>query len=1202
VQEAMSSEEKNIVTMACLGRPFRLGMLYDCRSDQLIPGMTLWNEETLINCLSTTPQIGSDCEIIAEDDMQTKASQLDISGGLKLSFLGGLFDVSGSAKYLKDHKSSKHQSRVSLKFCSTSRFDQLTMNQLGNIQHPHVISRKMATHVVVGVLYGADAIFVLDRMVDVKENENMIQVEVEALVKRFLPSLSGQVGLKFSGKEKDIASKLECKFHGDLQLPRNPTTFKEALQVFKQLPELLKGDKGPVAVPKKVWLHPLSEMNSAAAKIVCDISVKLVSLAEKVMEDFLDYEMLCSDLLKLSCCSHFTGLKTQISTFKRLISQYKMDFFENLSSLLPSIREGRMEESQLANMFKSMAASPFNSYSLMEWLEIKQKEVKLLANYFEVLEDIFVDNLSVCVGHLQFPTIVCFSFQFVNRSDAKLQQMQAYIRGTSIEVNETDSWSNNQIKCIQLKLAVSKFISFAKANQNRDGVKFVAADLSHERTDGATAILLFKNADMKVLLNLPDTPGNIESYDVTQNTISLRWSRPVSDFGNVKYYSVRYGCRCSNCSIDQCKSKNTIENETNMIVEGLEPATSYCFQVYAEFETGLCVSSEVSSPITTRSPNRLADIMKGKCTLISEESELPVLYQINTKDLLCLPGKMFSKVSIGEELPGTPEKVLMIVGATGSGKTTLINGMVNYILGVQWKDRFRFKLIIEKEVRSQAHSQTRAITAYTIYYTDGSRVKYNLTIIDTPGFGDTSGLKRDKEITEQIKELFSVTGGNGISHLNGIGFVIQSALARLTPTQQYIFDSILSIFGKDVANNIFIMVTFSDGERPQVLSAIDEAKIPHSGYFKFNNSAVFANNNEGDEVDICEAFWKIGVSSFKKCLSAFEKAESVSLTLTREVLQERERLEAIIQGLQQQMQACLHEIDILHQEKNVLKEHETDIERNKDFTYEIKVMHHVIEKLPPGTFVTHCMYCSFTCHENCKISNDDEKMGCVAMKSHGSDAKCTVCPMQCHWSSHKNTGEIYKKEYKMELKTYEDLKSKFEIALEGKAAVKQMLVSHQHKLEVAHAHFNEMINEAQQCLVRLAEIALKPNPLTQFDYIEILIMSEKRQAKEGWKERAKYLETAKEQAELLAITKDANDIDKQIEEEKEAKKTGWERRVETLKQVKRIKSEVEKIKEQKVSGTHRVLKGAINATKQVMKVPMTALRARKSIKPESYNT
>lgn len=60
-----------------------------------------------------------------------------------------------------------------------------------------------------------------------------------------------------------------------------------------------------------------------------------------------------------------------------------------------------------------------------------------------------------------------------------------------------------------------------------------------------------------------------------------------------------------------------------------------------------------------------------------------------------------------------------------------------------------------------------------------------------------------------------------------------------------------------------------------------------------------------------------------------------------------------------------------------------------------------------------------------------------------------------------------------------------------------------------------MIKQVQRCLHRLDEIALKPNPLTEVDFLELLIESEKQQAEPGWKHRVKYLESAKEQAVML---------------------------------------------------------------------------------------
>ena len=118
--------------------------------------------------------------------------------------------------------------------------------------------------------------------------------------------------------------------------------------------------------------------------------------------------------------------------------------------------------------------------------------------------------------------------------------------------------------------------------------------------------------------------------------------------------------------------------------------------------------------------------------------------------------KKIAKYAVGEPQPQFSEKVLLLVGAIGSGKTTLISEIiVNYIYGVQWKSDFQFKLIVE-EAQETSLSQTNWITAYTLYHMEGSRLDYSLIIIETPGFGESTaqGIERDKNIVEQIKDFY----------------------------------------------------------------------------------------------------------------------------------------------------------------------------------------------------------------------------------------------------------------------------------------------------------------------------------------------------------------------------------------------------------------------------------------------------------------
>ncbi len=120
--------------------------------------------------------------------------------------------------------------------------------------------------------------------------------------------------------------------------------------------------------------------------------------------------------------------------------------------------------------------------------------------------------------------------------------------------------------------------------------------------------------------------------------------------------------------------------------------------------------------------------------------------------------------------------------------------------------------------------------------------------------------------------------------LDAVGFTVQAALARLTPTQKYIFESILAIFGYDVRDNIRFLVTFTDGQTPPVLGAIKEAKIPHQldannqpCHHLFNTSGFFTSNQMGGDADFGPMFWNLGMKSFESFFSALsEKSHVIS--------------------------------------------------------------------------------------------------------------------------------------------------------------------------------------------------------------------------------------------------------------------------------------------------------------------------------------
>jgi len=135
-------------------------------------------------------------------------------------------------------------------------------------------------------------------------------------------------------------------------------------------------------------------------------------------------------------------------------------------------------------------------------------------------------------------------------------------------------------------------------------------------------------------------------------------------------------------------------------------------------QTGLSLKSPVDA--TGASVEKASPIPRLAESMLYASKELkkgsPSIYTLCMREEIRCTQGMIARQSLGKPYRigrGESEKVLLVVGATGAGKTTLINGMVNYILGVEWKDDFGFQLITEKAMVSEAYIQTRNITAYT---------------------------------------------------------------------------------------------------------------------------------------------------------------------------------------------------------------------------------------------------------------------------------------------------------------------------------------------------------------------------------------------------------------------------------------------------------------------------------------------------------
>ncbi|XP_051899559.1 uncharacterized protein LOC127585884 [Pristis pectinata] len=1206
-----------VMQLATLGRHFQLGMLYDCRSDTLIPGVTLWDVQTIQSNLNTQNQPSTEIHIITLDSMENKATALNVSGSLKASLIGGLVEVKGSAKYLNDTKGSKRQARVTLQYKTTTRYEQLTMSHFGrqNVTCPTGFEEGSATHVITAVLYGAQAFFVFDRMVSAAENLQDIQGNMETTIKH-LPKIvtQGEASLNMTEEQKCNTKKFRCTFYGDFPLKNNPTTFQDAIHIYATLPSLL-GSGGEHSVPMKVWLYPLSKLDPKAAQLAREISVGLVSRCQQVLEQISEAVMRSNDMMNDSVAFQFPEFGDRITQFNNTCLEYKLVFQKKITNVLPSIRGGREQEGLLVDILNNMEQSPFRHQSLITWLDDKEREMMTVKLHLRKLKDIPVLKSLEELRDQATDYVVCFTFTSLYQEDVYLSEAINYLRSHTDQNMQTptpadgasetrhgEQWFNSQTVCRKMKEQSQLFLDFATANRAGGKIKFLVSSMQDDSKLGASIYLYKGGTISNRCFEPPSQPERPVASGITHNSVTLQLQPPRYGADEIVGYRVEY----QGPDQEEWTTLDTPDKSLSFTISGLQPNQEYNFRYRAVANIGVSkVSDSIrsvtrptgprgeldfqgcspSSTLFSDSPSQIAvDVKTYQCKIDSKEgtdvtsnteggiwkeshsnlhrikseemfadaargevlieieneqngeahklcreavlivSGNPSIYKLNLQRNVFDQSRQLVKCSFGNPNIKQRMKTIVVMGATGAGKTTLINAMINYILGVEWENNFRYMLIQEETGKSQAESQTSSITAYQLHHQERFKIDYSLTVIDTPGFGDTRGISRDQQITDHIREFF--TSPQGVDQIDAVCFVAQASLARLTHTQKYVFDSILSIFGKDIAENIQILVTFADGQISPILEALKVAEVPcpkeKNGmplHFKFNNSATFAQrpasgnsvnkkrsygSTEEEEDDYFNAmFWKMGVCNMKEFFRALSTMESRSLSVTQKVLKEGNQREAALEELHIKIRGKLTELEELQQTQRVLKLRQTKLDANGDFEYEIKVTVAVKKDISgTGFYANNCWKCHFTCHDPCIVYFNILKYCCSAMDWWGN---CKVCPQKCSFTDHVIETYRYDYETKMEKRTYRDLKERY-----GKARGEKLTQGE--VMEMLEQEFLAVQGEVLELIEQLLQKNRRSNPLSTTAYIDCLIQSE--EAKPEFMERIQSLRAVKKRAEL----------------------------------------------------------------------------------------
>uniref|UniRef100_A0A3Q0SFX3 AIG1-type G domain-containing protein n=1 Tax=Amphilophus citrinellus TaxID=61819 RepID=A0A3Q0SFX3_AMPCI len=445
-------------------------------------------------------------------------------------------------------------------------------------------------------------------------------------------------------------------------------------------------------------------------------------------------------------------------------------------------------------------------------------------------------------------------------------------------------------------------------------------------------------------------------------------------------------------------------------------------------------------------------------------SRPPAVYQLRAKKQKF---GTLTGMTVGEKNVNKINKTILLVGETGTGRSTLINALFNYSMGVKF----------EGEV-CQTESQTSDVIVYEIFGYEGETLPCSLTIIDTPGYGDTRGILCDDSINHKLLELFQ---SEIESHeIHAVGLVMKATDNRLSDQPMSSFNSVMSLFGKDLEKNIVALITHSNGRRPKnALEALKAAKVKCAKndknepvYFLFDNCQHEDRTEEEKFLKDADEISERGMREFTAFLG---KTAPQKLEQTVEVLNERIRLTDCIQNIQDKLKLTeLKQTEIKHIQE--------------EFTVEVDEVYK--EKKPTDggrwtLFFYQAAVCCTVCEENCHYPRRKawKPEQCVVMNG----GRCTVCTGKCPASAHVREKWRYVTKTKKAKETMEELKLKYEKNKTESEEKLSLLENLKTEMKQLTAEKKQFLDESYQHVVRLEQIALKADSVSTYVHLDFLM-------------------------------------------------------------------------------------------------------------------
>jgi hypothetical protein len=231
---------RGLIERQAIGRSGSIGSLYNIRTDKFVVGY-LFRRALPESFIKT-----SDCANVSywldfHNSQKETFNKLNIEANLKIGLMAGLFSLEGPAKYLNQTKTDSKTVRTTFIYKAITKQEDLLLysENLHEYFSPYAFKNLDATHVVIGIKWGANVAATFERRVEKTDDVNRIEGTLAANYNK-LRSFNAEGKVENDDQARKDIESLKISFSGDVMIEDCPQTIDQVFEVYRKVPSLIK--------------------------------------------------------------------------------------------------------------------------------------------------------------------------------------------------------------------------------------------------------------------------------------------------------------------------------------------------------------------------------------------------------------------------------------------------------------------------------------------------------------------------------------------------------------------------------------------------------------------------------------------------------------------------------------------------------------------------------------------------------------------------------------------------------------------------------------------------------------------------------------------------------------------------------------------------------------------------------------------------